>query len=326
MDSLKKGSTMDADTIKMPLILEVKGNSLDDGPGIRSVVFFKGCPLSCVWCHNPESQKVRSELSYDQTRCIGCHTCVDTCREGAIKASLPISIDRKRCTLCFECAETCPSHALERVGRQMAVEEIVDVVMRDKPFYDVSGGGVTLSGGEPTLAGPFTGALLKALKNEKVHTLMETCGHFRTEFFHKALLPYLDMIYFDLKLIDSREHVRYCGVSNEIILKNFEALHETAPDRVLARVPLVPGITDRDENLTGIATHLSRLNVGRVALLAYNPLWPDKCEKIGMANQFPATGASRSWMSKEKEKACQEIFERMGIRVTGGTKSTAPPK
>ena len=304
---------------KTPLILEIKGNSLDDGPGIRSVVFFKGCPLSCVWCHNPESQKVRPELSYDKTTCIGCNTCVDTCREGTIKAASPMRIDRARCTLCLECVETCPSHALEQVGRQMTVDEIVRVVMRDKPFYDVSGGGVTLSGGEPTLAASFVGELLQTLKGEGVHTLMETCGHFSMESFRSDLLPYLDTIYFDLKLIDSREHVRYCGLSNEIILKNFKTLNEAASGIVMPRVPLVPGITDRDENLTGIATYLSRLNVKRVALLAYNPLWPDKCEKIGAVDRFPATGASRSWMSKEREQACREIFERMGIQVAGGT-------
>ena len=153
-----------------PLILEISGNALDDGPGIRSVIFFKGCPLSCVWCHNPEGKRAVREIAFDAKACVGCDTCMKLCPEKALSRGNRHFIDRTRCSLCFLCADACPSEALSRVGLEMEVGEIVYTVMKDKPFYDVSGGGVTLSGGEPALFMDFTAALLSRLKAQGGYT------------------------------------------------------------------------------------------------------------------------------------------------------------
>ncbi len=160
-----------------PLILDVKGNALDDGPGIRSVVFFKGCPLSCVWCHNPESKKALPELAFDAKTCAGCEGCLAVCEAGARSRRIPGYVDRRVCQQCFACAAVCPLGALAQVGPVMPVEGLVEKLLRDKPFYDTSGGGVTFSGGEPTLFMPFLSSLASALQAAGVSTLLETCGH-----------------------------------------------------------------------------------------------------------------------------------------------------
>lgn len=188
---------------KRPLILEIKGNSLDDGPGIRTVIFFKGCPLSCTWCHNPESKSAGFEISFDARQCIGCNTCIDTCPEDALSRDDPYFIDRDKCDLCFKCVDNCPANALTRVGRWMGPDEILAAVTKDKPFFDTSGGGVTLSGGEPIMYMEFVSDLLKALKKEGIHILLETCGHFNFERFEDLIYPYVDTIYYDIKLYNA---------------------------------------------------------------------------------------------------------------------------
>lgn len=301
---------------RKPLILEVRGNSLDDGPGIRSVIFFKGCPLSCVWCHNPESKRPGAEIAFDASACVGCDTCKDLCPEAALSRQNRHYIDRACCTLCFQCADACPSGALERVGREMAVEELVTLVLKDKPFYDVSGGGVTLSGGEPTLFIEFTASLLQSLKTQGVHTLLETCGFFDMQKFKSALLPHLDAIYFDLKLMDDTAHRRYTGVPNGRILDNFKQLVETTRDtaiEVLPRTPLIPGITDSQANLEGLAAVLAGLGVKKVALVNYNPLWHAKADKIGIDNPLGREKSMNAWMGEETMARCRKIFTACGI-------------
>ena len=304
--------------MKKPLILDIKGNSLDDGPGIRSVVFFKGCPLSCVWCHNPESIKPSVEISFDPAECIDCGQCREICPENALSAQNPGYIDRKRCTLCFECVDPCPSGALEKVGTGMTVEDILSRVMPDKPFFDTSGGGVTLSGGEPALYMPFTSELLKAFKENGVHTLIETCGQFDRGSFMDMIYPYVDMIYYDIKIIDSDEHKRYCGTGNEKILSNFTEIHRTAEGdkkTVLPRTPLIPGITDTDKNIRGIAEFLKKQNIRKAALLEYNPLWRDKCEKVGIDDPFADNTLMDSFADRSELKRAESIFAENGIET-----------
>jgi pyruvate formate lyase activating enzyme len=301
-----------------PLILEIKGNSLDDGPGIRTVVFYKGCPLSCIWCHNPESRETGVEISFDQTACIGCDTCIGTCPEKALSRENPHFIDRSRCSLCFLCTDACPSGALSRVGVEMSVEDIMNRILPDKLFYDNSGGGVTLSGGEPAMFMDFTSELLKKLKSAGINTLMETCGLFSFDAFESRLLPFLDAVYFDIKLFDSEEHRRYCGVPNETILGNFKLLLDAASRRgtmLLPRTPLVPGITDTEPNLSSIAGFLKMHGVQKADILPYNPLWFDKCSKIGADAPFQTDEAKRTWISKERLLRSKEIFRDHGIRT-----------
>jgi pyruvate formate lyase activating enzyme len=301
---------------RRPLILEIKGNSLDDGPGIRTVVFFKGCPLSCTWCHNPESKSAAQEISFDAAECVGCDTCLKICKEGALDRDNPAYIDRERCTLCFECVEACPSGALARVGRYMEVEEIARVIEKDLPFFRTSGGGVTLSGGEPLLFMDFTSRLLRRLREMKVHTIVETCGHFNIDEFEEKILPYLDLIYFDLKIYDPDGHKKQCGIPNQVILDNFTKLFQAYLDGgtpMLARIPLIPGITATDENLSAIADFLTENGAKEVALLQYNPLWIEKSRKIGRDNPLAEQEAMTAFMKPSEIKSCHTIFDGFDI-------------
>lgn len=305
-------------TDKYPLILDIKGNSLDDGPGIRSVVFFKGCPLSCVWCHNPESKKAGPEIAFDPAECVGCDTCLTVCPEKALSRKNPFFIDRDRCTLCFACTEECPSGALSRVGREMTVDEIVAAVARDKPFFDTSGGGVTLSGGEPTLFPDFLARLLAALKAEGIQTLLETCGQFDGTAFINNILPLIDIIYYDIKLMDPQAHKTSCGVGNQRILENFIRLNERAGSGkfiLLPRTPLIPEITATTENLTAIAEFLAGNKIKKAQLLPYNPLWTAKSHKIGIIAQQKTNSGTDKWISHETLMAYRSIFFDRGIET-----------
>ena len=305
--------------LKPPLILEIKGNSLDDGPGIRSVIFFKGCPLTCLWCHNPESKRTEEEIGHDASACIGCHTCIETCPAGALSAENPFFIDRTQCNLCFDCTDICPSGALRRIGASMAIDDIVAEVIRDKPFFDTSGGGVTLSGGEPTYAMAFAADLAAALKAAGIHVLLETCGAFSLQPFRERLYPFLDMIYFDLKLMDDRAHRRYCSASNSTIVENFKQLQQWAHGGgvpVLPRVPLIPGITDTTENLRAVAAFLKQCGAQKVQLLPYHPLWQEKTRTIGRPVPADANHtAMKDWLSPDALAQSQAIFTREGIDV-----------
>ncbi|MGB5750361.1 MAG: glycyl-radical enzyme activating protein [Desulfobacterales bacterium] len=301
-----------------PLILEIKRNSLDDGPGIRSVVFFKGCPLSCRWCHNPESKSPDLEIAFDGAECIGCNTCLETCQEAALSRDNPFYIDRSKCSLCFACVDTCPSGALSQVGQSMTIDSILQATLKDRPFFKNSGGGVTLSGGEPTMFENFTSGLLKAFKKAGVHTLMETCGLFDLTAFDEMLYPFIDMIYYDLKLIDAKKHTHFCGAPNDRILANFRHLQKKFLEgfvEVIPRTPLIPGITDTEQNLAGIAKFLGQCQVTTIQLLAYHPLWQMKNQKIGRQDWLGSNQDMKRFMSPEKLNACRDLFEAEGIRV-----------
>lgn len=303
--------------MKKPLILELKGNSLDDGPGIRTVVFFKGCPLSCVWCHNPESKSPDPEISFAAEECIGCGTCLETCPNNALSKDNPFYIERSRCSLCFDCVETCPAGALTRVGREMTTDEIMEFVSRDKPFFDVSGGGVTLSGGEPTMYMDFCGELLSKLKAVGVHTLIETCGQFSFDHFERLILPYVDLIYYDLKIFDSESHRRYCGTGNDVILDNFRKLIKLADNggfNIIPRTPLIPDVTDTEINLNSIANFLKQQGVRKAQLLLFNPLWYNKLPKLGLESLL-LNIAKQRWQDREKAVWCENIFRDNGIEV-----------
>lgn len=300
-----------------PLILDIKGNSLDDGSGIRTVVFFKGCPLRCVWCHNPESKKQAVELSFSQADCIGCGSCRAVCPQEALNALNPNYVDRQKCSLCFRCTEECPAKALTRVGDSYSIEALMEKILSDKPFYDVSGGGVTLSGGEATLYPEFAGALLKRCRKSGVKSLLETCGLFGYDEISALMLPYIDQIYFDIKIYNRELHKKYCGAYNDIILQNFKKLSADAARfgfELLPRTPLIPDITDTDENLIEIADFLSSLRIKRAALLPYNPTWFPKGTKLGLADP-PELAGFKSWQSSEKTSHCKQIFMDRNISV-----------
>jgi len=304
-----------------PLILDIKGNSLDDGPGIRSVVFFKGCPLDCVWCQNPESKRAAPELMRAGEKCVGCGACVEVCPEKAVSPDNTGFIDRARCTLCFKCVDECPSIAFTRAGVEKSIDEIVKEVTRFKGFFDETGGGVTLSGGEPLLYMDFASELLKRLKVEGINTLIETCGLFDMKKFESLILPYTDIIYMDIKFVDPGLHKKYCGVSNDRILENFKILNARCGAgnfKLVPRTPLIPGITDGDGEIKALAAFYNVNGVTATVLLPNNPIWLEKLEKLGMTADIGAGGRIREFYSEEDKKRVVRLFEEKGISVHFG--------
>jgi len=290
--------------LKQPLVADIKRNSLDDGPGIRSVVFFKGCPLSCVWCHNPECVKSAPEIVFRPDPCVGCGSCREVCPENAITGEGPSAIVREKCTACGLCAEECPSGALTLVGESYTAEELAGTLIRDKAFYDNSGGGVTLSGGEPTLHLDYTAEVARLLHEAGVHVCLETCGNFDWDRVEEKLLPYVDLVYVDIKLVDPELHKKYAGLDNSTILANIEKLLAQEGLDVLIRVPLVPEVTATTENLTAISEWLSDHGVDRLALLPYNPLWLTKARGLGKRLSY----IHEDWMSQKEREKVKGIF------------------
>ena len=312
------GSVAITEPRKASLFFDIKRNTLDDGPGIRSVVFFKGCPLACTWCQNPESINTGYELSFDAEKCIDCHACVTACPEQAIDPKAPGKILRDKCTQCFQCVDVCPSGALEPIGRRAEIDDLVAEVLQDQAFFETSGGGVTVSGGEALMQMDTVAALFVRLKAHNIHTLIQTAGLFNYSTFEKRVLPYTDTIYFDLKLIDSHDHKTYCGVPNETILNNFKTLQALAlrsEIELLPRVPLVPGVTDTNSNLQGIAQLMQQHKVSKMQILPYNPIWLDKLPRIGGTQRLDIGAQTAKFMPEQEIERCSAIFESKGIKV-----------
>jgi pyruvate formate lyase activating enzyme len=267
--------------VRIPLIADIKRHSLEDGPGIRSVVFFKGCPLRCGFCHNPEMQRPEREIVFRAGKCVACGACVAACPRGAVALDLPGRIDRQRCDDCGGCARDCPSSALAYAGRAYTVEELTEVLVRDEAYYRHSGGGVTFSGGECTMFPEYLEGLAGRLKQRGLHVLVETAGEFDGAWFVARLLPLVDLVYFDVKLADAGAHRRHTGRDNRRILENLTLLLRASPERVQVRIPLVPGITATSENLAGLATCLRARGVRRAVLLPYNPLGREMAARLG---------------------------------------------
>ncbi len=286
------------------LIVDIKRNALDDGPGIRTLVFFKGCPLSCVWCQNPETKSPSLEISFDEDVCSECGKCISSCDQNSIRFTYEFRIDRTKCNLCGMCVDVCPNNALKFVGKQYSIADLMQIILQDKIFYDNSGGGVTLSGGEPLYHINYVHDLLKELRKERIHSCIETSGFYNRKKFEKLILPYADLIYFDLKLFNLENHKMYCSISNERILKNFESLINNGTIHVLPRIPLIPSITDTRDNLRALASYLNSLNIKKIGLLPYNPLWLTKPKKIGLTPSY----IHSEWLSKEKKEEIKKIF------------------
>jgi len=262
------------------LIFDIQRFSLGDGPGIRTVVFFKGCPLHCLWCHNPESQNPSPELLFRYMRCISCMDCIPKCPRDAITdLGEPLAIDRGKCDVCGICVEVCPSHALEICGRKMSIEEVIREVLRDRVFYRY--GGVTLSGGEPLYQYSFVSRLLRELKKHGVHTVVETCGHVPREAFEEVA-GYIDLLYYDLKALDDERHKMFTGVSNKLIISNLEYLAGKDVD-IIIRTPVVPGYNfiDIESEICRLIEYVDSLGIDRLELLPYHRFGEEKYRMLG---------------------------------------------
>jgi pyruvate formate lyase activating enzyme len=293
-------------------IFDIQRYSVHDGPGIRTLVFFKGCPLRCRWCQNPESLDSEREIAFFASKCIACGECAKACTKGAIVLEAGRRIDRSLCDRCGRCAEVCYAEALTAIGKEYDVRTLLDVVERDRPFYEQSGGGVTVSGGEPTLQFDFLLGFLRAAKEAGLNTVIETCGAFAWSKFRK-LLPYLDIIYFDLKVIDEKEHKRLTRTGNKRILANARRLVESGK-KVVFRVPLVPGMTDTEQNLSDLIDLLGEFEREEVHLLPYHKMGESKLQRIDSLLE----PLDLEPLSDERLAEIRSRFESAGIRVSIG--------
>ena len=269
------------------IVFDIRRYAIHDGPGIRTTVFLKGCSLSCAWCHNPEGQSRGVEALIRENRCIRCGACVDACGHGAATWSEagPVT-DRSLCAACGDCAAVCYADARELVGREMTAEEVVAEVARDEPFYARSGGGMTLSGGEPLLQPAFAAALLARARERGVHTALDTCGYAPWETFDRVRGD-VDLFLYDVKLLDDERHRRFTGVSNAPILANLRSLSARGHAIVL-RVPVIPGVNDDPANLEALAALAGELpHLARVDLLPYHHIGADKYARLDRAYPLP---------------------------------------
>ena len=269
-------------------VFDVKRFATHDGPGVRTTVFLKGCSLRCAWCHNPEAFDPGPELLYHAQRCTGCGACIEACPNEAqrMAADGERGYDRERCELTGRCVEACYSDALEMAGRRVTAKEVMEEVCEDAAFYEASGGGVTLSGGEPLLQGEFATAILRLCKEEGLHTAVDTCGHVGWEVIEGAL-PYVDLVLYDVKHISPEEHRRHTGASNALILDNLRRLSERGV-AIEIRMPIIPGVTDSRGDIDAAATLLGSLeNVRAVRLLPYHPYAGSKYRNLGLENTMP---------------------------------------
>lgn len=273
--------------MKTGLVFDIKKYSIHDGPGIRTTVFLKGCPLSCWWCHNPESQSSLPAIFYRPERCIGCGICIESCPRQALELTRTgVKTDLSKCTACGICADRCPSGARELVGTEMTVEEVVAEIKKDLLFYDQSGGGVTFSGGEPLLQPEFLIALLQECGKFEFHRAVDTSG-FAPLSVLLEVARYTDLFLYDVKMMDSEKHKKYTGVGNELILSNLRALAESGA-AINVRIPIIPGINDDDENIEQTGLFVASLpNVCRVNILPYHSAGRSKYEKWGREYLLP---------------------------------------
>ncbi|MEF9960830.1 MAG: glycyl-radical enzyme activating protein [Niameybacter sp.] len=271
---------------KRGLVFNIQRFCTDDGPGIRTTVFLKGCPLRCAWCHNLEGLSLHKTLEIDPIKCTYCGACSAVCQKGCHQMIQNTEetehvLDLKACISCHACLHRCPQKAIKVCGQEMCVDEIIGLVLADRPFYETSGGGMTLSGGEPLWRGAFALELLKRAKEEGIHTCVETSGAVQTDTL-KQVTPYVDHFLFDIKETDSENHKKYIGQSNDLIYFNLHKLNTLHPS-ILIRCPIIPGINDRQDHFDQLVQlYASLKNVIGIQLMPYHQLGESKKKRYGI--------------------------------------------
>ncbi len=292
------------------IVFNIQRYSIDDGPGVRTTVFVKGCPLTCLWCSNPESQDPLPEVTYRYSSCKRCAVCLKTCPLGIIDMQEDgVHIDRKSCDRCGKCVEACVTESLRISGKKMTVDEVFNVVKRDIDFYRVSGGGVTGSGGEILMQADFIAELFRRCREEEIHTCADTSG-FGTKEAMEKILTHTDLVYYDLKQMDPVKHKEQCGQPNDLILSNLSLVVESKVPLVI-RVPMVPGYTDSDENMAAIAKTVAGLTKeAPVNILPYHNYGANKYRMIDRKYQLDGVKPP----TEEELNRAKRIIESYGLK------------
>lgn len=292
------------------LVSNIQKYSIHDGPGIRSTIFLKGCPLYCAWCHNPENLSFASEIVWNGEKCIGCQSCVEACPQQTLIASKQgIEIDKERCTCCGICADVCPSLALEKLGKIMSVEEVLAQVSKDEIFYQQSKGGITLSGGEPLSQLEFSLEVLKRCKELGYHTAVDTCGLVPENAFD-MVLPYVDLFLYDIKHLDDETHKKYTKASIAPILSNLRYIVNKSKN-VWIRVPIVPTINSAPDHMQRIGTLMQELGLKEIYLLPYHKMAVAKYQRL----HLPYTISHIEEPAAEQMQELREILSKQGINA-----------
>jgi pyruvate formate lyase activating enzyme len=297
------------------LIFDIKKYSTNDGPGIRTTVFFKGCPLRCPWCHNPEGQSFLPELIVRAARCLsGCSECEAICELRALsKTDTAPVLDRERCTACGKCSDVCPTQAIELVGRRLSAADVMAEIEKDRIFHDESQGGATFSGGEPLVQADFLADLLARCRERGIHTTVDTCGYAPLEAIEKVE-GQADLFLFDLKVMDEKRHDKVTGQPNQVILRNLKTLAGRGK-KIIIRLPLIAGVNDDVENMRQTAEFLVSLGtVADISLLPYHRLGREKYSGLQKKNR----GLHFAPPSEERMKEIKVDLESRGFRVRRG--------
>ena len=295
------------------MVFNIQKYAVHDGPGIRTTVFLKGCPLNCWWCHNPESQMQLQQILYQEGRCLDCGNCIQICASGALKEKdRKLQRDSQACRLCGECADLCPSEALECIGQRMTVAEVMEEIIKDRVFYEESGGGVTFSGGEPLNQPEFLYQLLENCHREGIHRVVDTCGYGKWENLEE-ISRLTDLFLYDIKHVDDLLHQQYTGVSNKGIISNLKKLAEIH-DQIQIRYPVIPNINDREEHIFKLGKMLRELGLQQISLLPYHGTGVDKYRRLEMDYLMQETAPPTA----EKMQEIQRILTELGLNVMIG--------
>jgi pyruvate formate lyase activating enzyme len=297
------------------IVFDIQHYAVHDGPGIRTLVFLKGCNMSCRWCENPESISLRREIVYFPKKCIGDFSCVEACPEGAISADRAndcIVIDWKKCTQCLFCAAVCTPEAISVVGKELTAKQVMDEVTEDRVFY-TDRGGLTLSGGEPAVQKRFAVAILSLAKKRGIDTAMETNGNMQKAHFLE-IVRHLDHLLIDIKHMDGKKHKRHTGMGNEAVLSNLKEAASLVSD-IVVRVPVIPRFNMNDTDILKIAEYSSSLGIKTLHLLPYHTLGSSKCENLGKNYPF---GVMKSLSYRDVVPFKNLIENRTGMRVSIG--------